>query len=150
LTLGQPGYLVIEGVRDSLSEFSWREGVRPSRRALVWPEGTMTWPDSLSLDDFGRSDVGIVCRAELSGVGNSGRLIFADGVYPVSEPLLLADGVVELHVSGGELEVRGSQIRYRRPQIVDNSQKANWVFLCGLILLIIVLMRRARKKMRAS
>jgi len=149
-TLGQAGYLIIEGVRDSTSAFAWHSGPKPAYHSLVWPEGTLSLPDSVSLEDFGPSDVGTACLAQLSGVGNSGRLVFEDGIYSISEPLLLADGVLELHVSGGELEVRGTQIRYRRPHIEETSQKANLIFLSGLVLLIVVLMRRARKKLRAS
>jgi hypothetical protein len=149
-SLGRDGYLIIEGVRDSLSEFSRQDGPKVGFSALVWPEGTLSLPDSIAFDDFGLSDVGTPCLAALSGVGNSGRLVFEDGIYPISEPVLLADGILELHLSGGELEIRGTQLRYRRPQVEDKSQKSNLIFLSGLVLLIIVLMRRARKKLRVS
>jgi hypothetical protein len=147
--LGQPGYVIIEGVRDSTSEFIWQDGPAPGRHSLVWPEGTLSLPEGLELDAFGRQDAGVACLAGLSGVGGSGRLVFDDGIYKISEPVLLADGNLELHISAGELEVRGDQIRYRRPksknQGQDNSQ-ANYIFLAGLVVLIIVLMRRARNR----
>lgn len=147
-TLGQPGYLVIEGVRDSTSGFRWQAGPGPGRHSLVWPEGTLGLPDSLEVEDYGRRDVGVACRADLSGVGGSGQLVFTDGLYVVSEPVVLADGVLELHLSGGELEVRANRILYRRPVVVDRSHQANYIFLAGLVLLIIVLMRRARQQLR--
>lgn len=148
-TLGQAGYIVIENGRDAAG-FRWQEGPGPGRHSLVWPEGTLSLPDSLELDEFGPHDAGIVCRAELSGVGGSGQLVFQDGVYQVSEPLLLADGVLELHVSAGELIVRGSQIRYRRPHSEDRKTRANFIFLAGMMVLIIVLLRRARSRLRKS
>ncbi len=149
-TLGQPGYLVIEAVRDTASVFLWQEGPGPNRYSLVWPEGTLSLPDSVHLDEFGDLDAGLVCGAALSGVGSSGYLVFQDGVYQISEPVALSDGVLELHVSGGELEVRGNQIRYRRPNLPDQKTKANYIFLAGMVVLITVLLRRARRQLRKS
>jgi len=148
--LGEPGYLVIEGVRDTTALFSWQNGPGPGRHSLVWPEGTLSLPDSVELDDYGRLDVGLTCGRELSGVGGSGHLVFADGLYTISEPVVLGDGILELHLAAGELEVRQNQIHYRRPVIVDRSHQANYVFLAGLVVLIVVLMRRARKQLRKS
>ncbi len=149
-TLGRPGYLVIEGVRDSSAVFTWQEGPGPGRHSLVWPEGTLSLPSGQNLDDYGRLDAGVACGAELSGVGGSGHLVFNDGLYVVSEPIVLADGTLELHVSAGELEIRSNQIRYRRPVIEDHSSQANYIFLAGLVVLIVVLMRRVRKRLRKS
>ena len=146
--LGEPGYLVIEGVRDSASTFSWQDGPGPDRHSLVWAEGTLSLPDSVELDDYGRQDVGLACGPELSGVGSSGHLVFTDGLYLISEPVVLADGVLELHLAAGELVVRRNQIHYRRPEIVDSRSQANYIFLAGLVVLIVVLMRRARKHLR--
>jgi len=148
--LGHPGYIIIEGVRDTAMVFYWQAGPGPDSHSLVWPEGTLSLPDTLFLDEFGEWDAGLACRSELSGVGGSGRLVFQDGLYQISEPLLLADGILELHVSAGELEVRGDQIRYRRPVVKDNKTQANYIFLAGLIVLIAVLLRRARKIAKAS
>ncbi len=150
ITLGRSGYIVIEGVRDTTGHFSWQKGPGPGRHSLVWAAGTLSLPDTLFLDEFGLQDAGVVCQADLSGVGGSGRLVFEDGIFSISEPLVLSDGILELHVSGGELEVRGDQIRYRRQRVVDNETKANYIFLAGIILLIVVLMRRARRKMRQN
>ena len=96
--LGRPGYLVISGVRDTTlaGVFVAQEGPGPGRHALVWPEGTLSLPDSLVLEAFGAADVGLPCGPALSGVGGSGRLVFQDGIYEVSEPLVLADGILEL------------------------------------------------------
>ncbi len=148
--LGQPGYLVIEGVRDSASVYGWQDGPDPDHHALVWPEGSLRLPRWLSLDEFGQLDAGVPSQAGLSGTGGSGHLVFEDGIYPISEPLVLADGVWELNISAGELEVRGAQIRYRRPVVEDRTTQANYIFLAGLLLLIIILMRRARRGLRKS
>ncbi len=149
-SLGRRGYVVIEGGRDTTAGFRWQEGPAPGRHSLVWPEGTLSLPDSLTLDDFGQLDAGLACAEDLSGVGASGHLVFRDGSYQISEPVLLADGVLELHISAGELIVRGDQIRYRRPQVTETKTQANYVFLAGLVVLIVVLMRRARHHLGQS
>lgn len=145
--LGRPGYLIITGVRDTTSgrPYRPREGPGPDRHALVWPEGTLSLPDTVILAPFGRDDVGVACGPELSGVGNRGQLVFRDGVYNVSEPLVLSDGVVELQLAGGSLEIRGDQLRYRRPDPDARRDKANLLLMAGLLLLVLVLMRRARQ-----
>jgi hypothetical protein len=146
-TLGSAGYLVITGARDSTAGYFWQPGPGPSRHSLVWPEGTLSLPLDAELDPFGLADGGFACGPELSGVGGSGQLLFQDGIYQVSEPIFLSDGVLELHAAGGELEVRGDQIRYRRPKVKESRTQANYIFLAGLVLLIVVLMRRARSQM---
>ncbi len=147
-TLGAPGYLIIEGARDSTAAFQWHDGPGPERHSLVWSQGTLSLPDTIGLEPFGARDGGLTCRAELSGVGSSGRLSFRDGIFKVSEPLLLADGILELHVSAGELEIRGGQIRYRRHEVPQTNTRADYIFLAGLVVLILVLMRRVRRGAR--
>jgi hypothetical protein len=148
--LGRPGFLIVTGVRDSADGrvFQPQAGPGPGRHALVWPEGTLSLPDSMRLEPFGRADVGVACGPELSGVGNGGRLVFRDGAFPVTEPLALSDGVVEMHVSAGVLEIRGDQLRYRRPDPAKRQDRANMIFLAGLVLLIVILMRRVRLRAR--
>jgi hypothetical protein len=149
--LGRPGYVVISGVRDSTAGFVWQDGPGPGRHSLVWPEGTLSLPLDQGLENFGADDAGIACQPELSGVGDSGRLLFQDGIYQVSEPILLSDGVLELHLAGGKLEVRGDQIRYRRPPPPKETRsRADYIFLAGLVVLIVVLLRRARSGARKS
>ncbi|MCB1183390.1 hypothetical protein KDM41_08145 [bacterium] len=150
-TLGRPGYLVIGGVRDTTETYAFRTepGPGPGRRSLVWPEGTLTLPDSLVLEPYGESDVGLACRPALAGVGSSGQLVLRDGAFQVSEPLVISDGVFELHVARGTLEIRGDRIRYRRPDAEARRNKAQILFLAGLLLLIVVLMRRARQVARS-
>jgi len=149
-SLGRQGYVVIQDGRDADAGFHWQDGPAPGRHSLVWPEGTLSLPDSVTLDDFGQQDAGLACGKDLSGVGASGYLVFRDGSFQISEPILLADGGFELHVSAGELTIRGDQIRYRRPQIQDKKTQANYLFLAGLVVLIVVLMRRARRHLRTS
>ena len=150
LVLGQPGYLIISGARDSTGTYVWQDGPGPGRRSLVWPEGTLSLPDTVFTEPYGRQDLGLPCRAEMSGVGKSGSLVFSDGDYTVSEPIVVSDGILELHLAAGRLEVRGSQIRYRRPDVAEPKTRANLILLAGLALLIIVLMRRARLHLRKS
>lgn len=147
--LGRTGYLIIEAARDTSGAFSWSAGPGPGRHSLVWSQGVLSLPDSVRPEPFAFHDVGVVCGPQLAGVGASGRLMLDDGIYAVSEPILLADGVLELHVSGGELEIRGDQIRYRRDVAPSaDRQRANYLMVAGLLLLILVLLRRARRRTR--
>ena len=145
-TLGQPGYLVIEAARDSSAGFRWEAGPGPGYRSLVWDLGRLTLPDTLEAENFGRYDLGVLCTARLEGSGASGQLVFRDGIYPVSEPVVLSDGRLELRVSAGELEFRGARIRYRRPVAEAGPYRSGLILMAGMTLLVVVLLRRARLK----
>jgi len=144
--LGESGYVVIEAARDSASGFVWEEGPGPGFRSLIWPEGRLTVPDSLLVEDFGRRDLGLRCAESLAGSGSSGQLVFRDGIFPVSEPVVLTDGFLELQVTGGELEIRGAMIRYRRSDTRSGDFRSGLLLMAGMTLMIIVLLRRARIK----
>ena len=146
LYLGRPGYLVIEAARDSTAGFRWEDGPRPGFRSLVWDQGRLTLPDSLEPENFARQDIGVPCTAQLAGSGASGQLVLLDGIYPVSEPVTLSDGRLELQVSAGELEFRGARIRYRRAVAENRTFKAGLLMLAGMTVLVVVLLRRARLK----
>lgn len=144
--LGQPGFLVIEAARDSMAPFKWDELVAGSPCTLNWDQGKLILPDTLLSESFGSKDLGVAFSSQLSGSGESGQLVLRDGIYPVSEPVILSDGVLELHLSGGELEIRGSRILYRRAPAEDPERRAGFLLLGGMMLLVIVLLRRARLK----
>lgn len=145
-TLGRPGFLVIEAARDSAAGFRWEAGPGPGYRSLVWDQGRLTLPDTLEAEDFARRDIGVPCTARLAGTGASGQLVLRDGIYPVSEPIVLSDGRLELRVSAGELEFRGARIRYRRAVDETREFRAGLLLLAGMTLMVVVLLRRARLK----
>ncbi len=82
--------------------------------------------------------------AGFSGNLPGGPLVFEDGLYPIKENLVLSDGVVQLVVSAGELEIHGPRFRYTRPGEISDKSKANFALIAGLLVLIGVLLRRAR------
>ncbi len=145
-TLGRPGYLVIEAARDSAAGFRWEAGPGPGRRSLVWDQGRLILPDTFEAEDFAERDVGVPCTARLAGTGASGQLVLRDGIYPVSEPVVLSDGRLELRVSAGELEFRGARIRYRRAVDENREFRSGLLLLAGVTLMVIVLLRRASLK----
>ena len=145
-SLGQPGYLVIEAARDTAAGFRWEAGPGPGHRSLVWDQGRLTLPDTVEAEDFGRDDLGVPCTSRLEGSGASGEILFRDGIYPVSETVVLSDGSLELRVSAGELEFRGARIRYRRPVAGPGQYRSGLILLAGMTLLVVVLLRRARLK----
>ncbi len=148
--LGRPGYLIMTDVRDSLADYAWREGTEPGTRSLVWPGGVLTIPLTLTPEEFLDTDLGFPLEASFGGTASSGNLSLADGRYQVSEPVMLSDGVVRMYVSSGELEIRGERLRYS-PAVIDNSDpRANFLLLAGIMLLILVLMRRARRILKRN
>ena len=116
---------------------------------MVWPAGTLNLPVNHQVDDFTEADLGVPCSEQLAGVGGGGELLLREGEYRLSEPILLSDGEVFLHLAAGKIEVRGERISYEppRPGAPPPDPKAGYIFLLGMVILIAVLMRRARKKM---
>ena len=150
--LGHPGYLIISAARDSSAGFNWLDGPGPHQISLTWLDGMLTLPDTMVLEPFGQFDLAVPVTAQLSGAGASGKLDWRDGTFEISEPIMLNDGVVGLLVSEGELEILGTRIRYRAPEIKEPKKKsdprASFFMLAGIMLLIWVLMRRARRTIK--
>lgn len=148
--LGYPGFLVISTARDTTAGFRWLEGPGPDRHSLVWDAGTLNLPLDMPVEDFSSLDLAVACSGDLAGVGGSGNLLLREGDYRISEPVLLSDGVIFLHLSAGRLEVLGERISYHPPRkgSPPPDPKAGYLFLLGMVVLIAVLMRKARKKIK--
>lgn len=145
--LGRPAYLVIESARDTTAGFRWDHDAKGGRRSLRWVEGVLDIPDTLRPVAFGPRDLGILLGPECRGTGAAGSLQFVDGVYRVTELLALDDGRTRLHLSAGVLDIRGDQIRYRRlPAKPARDPRAGYLMLAGMVLLVTVLLRRARQR----
>ena len=149
-SLEQPGILIITAASDTSAGFHWRPGPGTGRISLVWEGGVLSVPDSLAMDGFPNDNLGIPLRAGFSGAGQDGPLLLDDGIYSVNESLMMGDGVIQLMVSDGELEIFGPRFRYTRPQptTVSDKNRANFLLIAGLLILIAVLMRRARRILR--
>lgn len=148
--LEQPGILIITAASDTSAGFQWRQGPGTGRISLVWDGGMLSVPDTLAMDGFPNNNLGVPLQAGFSGTGSQGPLLLDDGSYAVSENLMMGDGVIQLVVSDGELEIFGPRFRYSRPQKIspDDESKANFLLISGLLILIAVLLRRARKILR--
>ncbi len=143
--LGEAGFLVIVGAADSSDVYEWQDGPGEDQRSLVWDEGVLTVPVDLVCETNGPGDLSVPCRATLAGNGRGGRLVFAEGTFPVDEPLRLTDGVVDFYAANGELEIRAGRIRYRRAIPRQKDPRASFIMLAGMVLLTVVLLRRARR-----
>jgi len=148
-SLGHPGYIIMTAaVGDTTGTFVWQAGPGPTQRSLVWAEGVLTVPVTLAPETFGPADLAVPCSAELAGGGHGGRLVFSGGKYRIDEPLLLTDGSVTLYATAGELEILGERVRYRAPRKAIKDTRSSYLLLAGLVLLTIVLLRRARLGLR--
>ncbi|MFO7610511.1 MAG: hypothetical protein R6X35_15195 [Candidatus Krumholzibacteriia bacterium] len=149
-TLGHPGYLVLAGAADTTGVYRWQRGPGPGQRSLVWADGLLTLPAGLALEAFGPRDLAVAAGAGLTGTSDGGDLIFADGSYDVSAPVLLSDGQVSLYAAAGRLEILGERIRYVPPRQSDRADpRAGFAFLAGMVLLVVVLLRLTRRRRRS-
>ena len=150
-SLEQPGILIITAASDTSAGFHWHAGPGAGRISLRWDGGVLSVPDTLAMDGYPNNNLGIPLQPGFSGNGAEGPLLLADGLYTVKENLMLGDGVIQLMISDGEFEVFGPRFRYSRLSqgaIVDDRTKANFMMIAGLLLLIAVLLRRARSILR--
>lgn len=143
--LGTAGFLVIADANDTTDVFVWQDGPGEGRRSLVWDEGVLTVPDDMVFESYGPYDLGVPCGANLTGHGKGGRLVFASGTYPIDEPVRLTDGVVDFYAAAGELEIRNGRVRYSRDEARQKDPRASFIMLAGLVLLTVILLRRARR-----
>ena len=147
VSLGHPGYLILAGAADSTAGYHWRDGPGPDQRSLVWEHGLLTVPTDLALEGFGPRDLAVAVGAELTGASDGGDLLFQDGRYRISAPLLLSDRNLSFYAAAGELELVGERIRYLPPDMGERPDpRAGFIFLAGMVLLVIVLMRLARRR----
>jgi hypothetical protein len=144
-TLGHPGYVILAGAADTTAGYRWRQGPGPGQRSLVWPHGVLTVPEAFACEPFGTSDLAVAVSAELGGAGAGGGLAFTDGRYTVSEPLHLGDGRVSFYLAAGELEIHGGRIRYAPPPAAARDARAGLLFLGGMVILVAVSLRLARR-----
>ena len=146
--LGRPGYVIIASGLDSTLGYQWRLGPGPGQRSLTWPQGMLSLPDSVAVESLRGVDLAIACGASLAGLGSRGNLLFQDGIYPVSEPIVLSDGVLHLYLADGELEILGQRIRYAAPTEGKADPRSGYLFLAGIVLLVVVLLRRIAVRKR--
>jgi hypothetical protein len=143
--LGEPGFLVIVGAADTTDTFVWQDGPGADRRSLVWNEGVLTVPRGMDFETYGPHDLGVPCGAALAGNGRGGRLVFSEGTFPIDEPVRLTDGVLDFYAASGELEIRPGRVRYLRSASRQKDPRASFIMLAGLVLLTVILLRRARR-----
>ena len=151
-TLGHPGYVILSGAADTTGGYRWRPGPGPGQRSLVWPEGVLTLPVDDVCETYGPADLAVAVTADLAGLGGGGVLAFTDGHYVVTAPLHLADGRISLFLAAGKLEISGGRIRYVPPAPAAGARdaRAGLLLLAGMIILVAVFLRLARRRNTAG
>ena len=153
---GEGGLLVLSAAQDSTRLFRWEDGPGPGQLSLIWPEGRLIIPATLPLQGDEQGDLGVPLQAGFAGAGPAGPVPLGEGLMVIDESLTFSDGRLHWTVQEGEMDVRGTRIIYRRPWVgADQApgaklrdQRANLLMVAGLLLLIAVLLRRARQKTR--
>ena len=145
---GGPGLLLIAAAADTSQSFRWLDWPLQKRRLLVWDDGVLSVPDTLADLRIGRDGVAFPYLARLAGVSEGRQLVFDAGSYTIAEPLLLSDGVLQAYLSRGEITIESGRIVYRLAAEEDQDPRANYVFLAAIVLLSVILLARARTRVK--
>ena len=143
-----PGLLLIAAAADTSQSFRWLDWPLQKRRLLVWDDGVLSVPDTLADLRIGRDGVAFPYLARLAGVSEGRQLVFDAGSYTIAEPLLLSDGVLQAYLSRGEITIESGRIVYRLAAEEDQDPRANYVFLAAIVLLSVILLARARTRVK--
>jgi hypothetical protein len=146
-TAGREGLLVVEAARDTSQDFRWIERPEVRRRWLVWSSGMLSVPDSLQVTDFGVADLMVPYSPQLAGLSAGRRLLFTPGRYRVRGTTYLSDGRLDLILSAGELRIEAGRVVYSGA-VADRRQRAQYLMLAGIVILVTTLMLRARSRLR--
>lgn len=138
--------LVIEAAQDTSQAFRAIELLELERRALVWPEGMVSLPDTMAWLEAGSSSLAFTLHPnDLVGFGAKGRFHVRPGTYVLDLPLMLADQQVIAVLTAGRLEIQDDQIIYRRPAS-GRDTRGDYFILGGLILATAVLLLAIRRR----
>ncbi len=144
------GSLVVAAAQDTSGGFRVVQLAELGLRALVWPEGMITIPDSLPWYDDGESGLAIALDvADLAGIGAGGRFRPRPGRFELDTPLVLIDGSVYASFTSGSLEIEDGRLTYRRPP-AKRGARGDYYVLAGLVLATAVLLRAVRRRARRA
>jgi hypothetical protein len=132
---------------DSTAGYRWLPHPERSRRLLVWPEGFLSVPESLTLRGVEDDDLELPYAAGLRGFSGTKGLVFAPGDYPLDDPLLLDDGRFQLFAAAGRLTIAADRIFYARP-VPRRDPRADYLIAAAILILSLVLLARARARTR--
>jgi hypothetical protein len=138
--------LVISAAQDTSRVFGALTISGQATRALFWPEGVLTTPETMIWRAAGPDGLAFDLRtAALGGVSTGGRFALQPGRYDLDVPLLLSDGAVTVALTAGRLEVAPGRITYSRPP-ARRDPRGDYYILAGLILATAILLRAARRR----
>ncbi|MCP4293437.1 MAG: hypothetical protein GY780_16545 [bacterium] len=142
------GVLIISSARDTTGFFNWGPGPGTGRISLHWEGGFLSVPDTLAMEAYPNNNLAVPLKAGFSGTVKNKPMLLEDGIYPITGNVVLGDGTVQLVISTGELEIHGPRVRYRHQESDLNKTRANFLLIAGLLILIVVLLRRSRRILR--
>jgi hypothetical protein len=143
------GRLLISAGADSSAGYRWLELPVLQRRCLTWDQGILVLAEEVEVTRFGELGLLVPYSADLAGVSDGKRLLFKLGRFRLAQSLLLTDNTLSLYVTAGELEIEDGRIVYRAKQR-KTDPRAQYLLLAGIVLLISVLLVRARSRLRES
>ncbi len=142
--------LIVEAARDTTAGFRAQDLLDLERRALTWPNGVITMPDTMAWLDYENNGLAFRLDGEhLTGVGAAGRFTGQVGSYKIDTPLYLTDGQLVACLAAGRIEVDLDRIVYH-PKGKRRDQRGDLLLLGGIILATTVLLRSARRRTRSA
>lgn len=145
------GQLLISAGADTSAGFRWLAlpDLQERYLCLTWAEGVLLLPAGTEVTPFGETGLLVPFGANLVGTSAGKRLLFAPGRYRISQPSLLTDGSLSLYITAGELVIEEGRIVYRLRESAGEL-RAQYLLLAGIVILITVLLMRARSRLRQS
>ena len=143
----RPGLIVIEAAADSAADFRWLDLPAVGTRCLVWDSGILNLQAGQEMGRYGVADLTLPYSLDLTGISEGRLLIFEAGRYEINQPLLLADKGVQLFLTRGEIEIETDRLVYRQTQ-PPTDPRAQYMLIAGIVILITILMFRARSRLR--
>ncbi len=138
--------LVVEAARDTTAGFRAQVLPELGRRALTWPDGVITLPDTMAWLEHDADGLAFRLDPEqFTGVGAGGRFTGQAGSYKIDTPLYLTDGRVVICLAAGKLDVTADQLIYRHHGR-RRDQRGDLLLVGGIILATAVLLRAVRRR----
>jgi hypothetical protein len=139
--IGHEGRIEIEGLGEDLGR---DRDETTGLRYWSWKKGCLIVSDPDLIVAQGEDIISFDYGESLRGISNARRVKLKGGQYDISTPLLLSDIGFQLFINAGTLDLEHGLLRITQEK--PRNRRADYIFLLGVLLLTLVLLRNARRK----
>jgi hypothetical protein len=140
------GVLVLEQVRDQQEGARWLDG--PDGGILSWRHGAAVLPAGAVPGTLGVAALTVPFTRSLGGISGGRRVVFQEGNYVLSAPVLLYEGGLQVFLTGGNLQIEPGRLVHRPSGGSSPPPRAQYLLLAGIVLVTAILLIRARSRLR--